>query len=282
MHFPSKNYGAVFALANYEIWMNVSKKTIRILDDLFLYFCRTIFRISAGCPKPSFYWESGSLTFENLILEKKLNFLFHLANLPISSLGRQFFDLQDEDRSLPSILQECQEHLDKIGLNLKEVSKGQFKKKTKQYIMRRNKNQLLENIKDYKKLSYNELSSEPFERKSYFSNLSLSKARMRFRIASSYVQTVRGNFSRKYRNKSMACPGCSNSDPPAPATSSQSQPRDSKDALVDQSQRDTQSHLLECVAYSDLRVSLEQDPMNDEKLADFFYQSSTKKSREWR
>ena len=81
----------------------------------------------------------------------------------------------------------------------------------------------------------------------------------------------------------MACPGCSNSDPPAPAPSSQSQPRDSQDALVDQSQprdsqdglvdqsqRDTQSHLLECVAYSDLRVSLDQDPMNDEKLADFF------------
>ena len=146
---------------------------------------------------------------ENQELEKKLNFIFHLANLPIDSLGRQIFDLQEEDRNLVSILQECQGHLDRIGLNVRELSKGIFKKKVKKYIKNLTKSQLLEEIRSYKKLNYEELSNEPFERKSYFSSLSLPKARMRFRVASSFVQTVHGNFSRKYRNKTLSCPGCS-------------------------------------------------------------------------
>ena len=99
---------------NCESWLEIGKRTIKVLDELFHFFCRTMFRIGVGCPKTSFYWQSGSLKFKNIILEKKLNFIFHLANLPVSSLGRQVFDLQDEDRNLPSLLSECQEHLDTI------------------------------------------------------------------------------------------------------------------------------------------------------------------------
>ena len=98
-------------LHNYETWMNIQKKTIKVLDYLFHYFCRTIFRIGVECPKPSFYWESASLNFKNAILEKNMNFLFHLLNLSTDTLWRQIFYLQDEDRSLP------REHVDKIGLN---------------------------------------------------------------------------------------------------------------------------------------------------------------------
>ena len=116
---------------NNETWLNIGKKTIKVLDDLFHFFCRSIFRVGVGCPKASFYWESAFVKFENQILEKKINFIFHLANLPLSSLGRQFIDLQDEDRNLPSLLRECQEHIDAIGLNIREVSKWQFRQRTK-------------------------------------------------------------------------------------------------------------------------------------------------------
>ena len=186
---------------NCESWLEIGKRTIKVLDELFHFFCRTMFRIGVGCPKTSFYWQSGSLKFENIILEKKLNFIFHLANLPVSSLGRQIFDLQDEDRNLHSLLSECQEHLDAMGMNIREVTKWQFKRKVKHYTRNRNRNQLLEEVRGYKKLNYDELSTEPFERKTYFSQLSLQQARMRFRIASSHVQTVRGNFPRKYREQ---------------------------------------------------------------------------------
>ena len=266
---------------NSETWMFIGRKTIKVLDDLFLFFCRTIFRVGVGCPKTSFYWESAFTKFENLILEKKLNFVFHLANLPITSLGRQIFDIQDEDRTLPSLLLEVQDHLDAIGLNIREVSKWQFKQKTRKYIKSLNRKQLLEEIRKYKKLNYEELSNAPYERKSYFSNLNLPKARMRFRVASSFVQTIRGNFSRKYQKKSLACPGCFNVelDSPVPtqpdmSASNQSQPSTSQvTGTSNQSRRDSQSHvLLVCPAYSDIRSSIELDPMDDEKLAEFFTQ----------
>ena len=76
-------------------------------------------------------------------------------------------------------------------------------------------------------------------------------------------------------NKSLACPGCSNSDLVAAqsdlsqtrdaSSTNQSHPRDSQSHP-----RDNQSHLLVCDMYSDLRSDLDQDPLNDEKLAEFF------------
>ena len=75
-------------LFNAGSWMGISKKTIKILDDLFHFFCRTIFRVSVSCPIPSYYIETGSLMFSNQILQKKLLFIRHLANLPEESLGR--------------------------------------------------------------------------------------------------------------------------------------------------------------------------------------------------
>ena len=266
---------------NAETWLGIGRKTIKILDDIFFFFCRTMFRIGVGCPKASFYWESGFVKFENLILEKKLLFIFHLANLPLESLGRQIFDLQAEDRNLVSILNECQEHLDKLGLDVREVTKGKYKHKVKNYIKNLTKCQLLEEIRTYKKLDYDELSNQPFERKSYFSSLSLPKSRMRFRVASSFVQTVRGNFSRKYRNKSLSCPGCSNAEADPPVTNNsitsatdQSQPRITEDSgsVKPTKSRDSMSHVLVCPAYDDIRSSLELDPMDDEKLADYFTQ----------
>ena len=174
---------------------------------------------------------------------------------------------------------------------MREVSKWQYKKSVRKYIVSLNRKQILEEIRGYKKLSFDDLSLEPFGRKGYFSNMSLNKARMRFRVASCYVETVRGNFSRKYRHRSLACPGCSDKNLPTTSESDQSQPSsvgpnqpqpsgevsnqsEPSAVISNQSQpRDSQSHiLLDCPAYSDLRSSLELDPMNDELLADFFTQ----------
>ena len=68
-------------LFNCESWVSTGKKTIKILDDFFHIFCKTILRVSSGCPIPSFYWQSGSTKISNLILQMKLNFVHHLANL---------------------------------------------------------------------------------------------------------------------------------------------------------------------------------------------------------
>ena len=113
-------------------------------------------------------------------------------------------------------------------------------------------------------MTFDKLSLEPFERKSYLSTLSLENARMRFRVSCGMVNTIRTNFPRKYRDKSLACPGCSTNDSsvtavsePNPGHNSHIQPRDSI------------PHILKCNSYSDLQES-DFNPNDDKMLAEFF------------
>ena len=85
-----------------------------------------------------------------------------------------------------------------------------WKKLVKEYIKKLNKTQLLEDIKKYKKLNHEEMCKEEFERKKYFQELNLEQVRMRMKVSSKVVPTVRSHFKRKYRNKTLSCPSCKN------------------------------------------------------------------------
>ena len=79
------------------------------------------------------------------------------------------------------------------------MSKWQFKKLAKSYVNNLNKNQLLEKIKESKKIDYEQCVKEEYKRKEYFNELKLGDIRRRFRISSSMVEHVRGNYSKKYK-----------------------------------------------------------------------------------
>ena len=115
-------------------------------------WCRTILRCSSGTPKPSLYWQTGSLKVQNLLLQKKLNFYHHFANLPADSLAGEFFIIQSEKEL--EIVKELKEHIEKMGnINPKEVSKWYWKKKTKLYIEDKNRREILQDIQNLKKNS---------------------------------------------------------------------------------------------------------------------------------
>ena len=42
---------------NCESWLCMSRKAIKVLDNIFLIFCWIIFRVSTGFPLPSLYWQ---------------------------------------------------------------------------------------------------------------------------------------------------------------------------------------------------------------------------------
>ena len=194
-------------LYNRETWINIPKKTLKILEDFFNSFFQTILRCSTGTPKPSFYWQTGSIRVENLLLQKKMNFLHHLANLPADSLAGEIFLVQEE-REI-GIVKELKEHLHKMGnVNPKDVSKTVWKKKTKQYIEEKNRKDILQDIRNYKKLNHDELSAEKFERKKYFSEMNLENARFMFRVKS----TSRKNFTHNYGANSILCQSHRNLD----------------------------------------------------------------------
>ena len=88
-------------LYNCESWTCLSKKTIKVLDDFFHFFCRVIFRVPVSCPIANFYFESATMTFSNLILQRKLNFAFHLSNLEEGSLAKSVWEEQVMQKDLP-------------------------------------------------------------------------------------------------------------------------------------------------------------------------------------
>ena len=155
---------------------------------------------------------------------------------------------------------EVKEHLNLMNVSqLSAMNKWQFKRKVKTYIYELNKTQLLESSKKYKKLTFDELRSQTFERKSYFYNLSLDDARMRFRIASKTVPTIPANYPSKYRRsgRPLTCPTCSQSP-----TSSMDREEMVMPLL-------SQSHLLtECSAVAEFRD--ECNPSEDASLVRFF------------
>ena len=136
-----------------------------------------------------------------------------------------------------------------------------MKRKVKIYTRSLARTELVNEIQNYKKFNHSELSSEPLKRKSYLSSLSLENARMRFRVASSFVNSVRTNFSRKYEKTSLACPSCS--------VTRESETTNHSEANSQEPIRDTQAHLLSCPGYSDLQGE-QFDPKNDQMLAEFF------------
>ena len=129
--------------------------------------------------------------------------------------------------------------------NLREISKWQYKRIVRKYIHTKAREELLNDIQRYKKLSHDKLSCEPLERKKYLSTLSLENARMRFRVSSSFVQGVRTHFPRKYRPLSLSCPACS--DPDASATNENAR-NVSVSSPINQS-HDNLTHILRCEAY---------------------------------
>ena len=196
-------------LHNSATWLEISRKTYKVLRDLFNYFFTSIFRISVGCPKPSYYWETSFLTVDNYILKTKLNMIHHLKNLPEGSLGKSFLELQLEDKTLGGIYYECEEHLSKMGNHdLTTLSKTKFKKMVNIYIQNKNRLDLLEDIKSYKKLSYEKMKDEKYERKKYFFTLNLEETRARFRVSNNMVQSFRKNYPGKFKGKSLSCQYC--------------------------------------------------------------------------
>ena len=110
-------------LYNSETWQEISRTTLKTLENLQIRFLRSLFSVGTGCPIPLLYSESGMLLMEFRILEKKLMFLHHLYHLEESSLAKEVVHIQTSN-GLPGIVEECNELLVKLGTsNIKDLNK---------------------------------------------------------------------------------------------------------------------------------------------------------------
>ena len=136
----------------------------------------------------------------------------------------------------------------KFGIiDVNKYSSGQWKKLVEKNIIEKNKTDLLETVKGkYKKISYEELSTEKFELKPYMRQLNISLARDKFRLRSKMTRTVKFNFpsDKKFRADMWRCWHCPSID--------------------------SQAHVRVCPAYQEFRLNKDLD--NDKDLVLYFRQ----------
>ena len=210
------------------------------------------------------------MTFHNQILERKLNFVFHLANLSEDTLANTIWKEQTKDMETPSLWNETREHLQKMGLTLQDIqnmSKWQFKKRTKGYVRNKNFGELFEEAKRYKKMNIEELSQQNFVRKEYFSNQNLETSRILFRLFSKLIPTIKANWPSKYRRQGIpiTCPSCT---PTRLSSSLSSSSTDTRNNEESSPTLHSQTHILsDCLLVSGLRDECNQS--NDKSLAEF-------------
>ena len=239
-------------LYNAESWQEISKNTVQVLEDLQLQFYRCMMAVGSGCPIPSLYLETGGTLIQYRILQKKLLFLHHVATLPDDSLAKEVFQVQEE-LNLPGLVQDCRDFLIKGGITcLTKYSKNQWKALVKSEIAKLNKDDILQKTKGYKKISYEELSKQPFMLQPYMKTLKISDARLRFKLKTFMTPTIQMNFpsDSEFADQLWTCTGCANigsTDQPSGVTG----------------QRDTQTHVLICPGYAELRQGMNLDEDSD-------------------
>ena len=123
----------------------------------------------------------------------------------------------------------------KIYEKLSEVSPWRWKKFFKKKIHEKNRSDLINQMKSYKKLDHYQLSEECYEVKKYIKNMPIDKARMNMSIRAQMCRTVQKNFSndKAYAANLWTCIHC-------PAV-------------------DSMAHLKWCEGYTHLREGLDLD-----------------------
>ena len=243
-------------LYNSECWQDISPQTIQELEDIQRQFYRCLFAVGTGCPIPSLYWETGGLMMRFRILQSKLLFLHHLETLPDDSLAKEVYDVQQR-LSFPGLVQECNDFMVKFGITrINQYSKIQWKTLVKNKISKMNKEAVISQSSSYKKISFEHLTDDKFERQPYISKLNISEARLRFKLKAKMTPTIQMNFpsDSEFAANMWTCTGCTDN---------------SRGDMVVGS-RDTQQHVMLCPGYADIREDTNFD--DDRQLVWYFQQ----------
>ena len=188
-----------FLYGNSSCWIQIPKKALTLLNSIQRDFFRSLFLQPKGCPIPLFLYDTGSLSPENHIILQKLLLLFHLCHLPDSSLAKQIYLLQKEQSLHEGLITECENHLREMNIysGPECFTKRGWAKLIKERIHSKNKDQLLNEMKNYKKIDYEKMKEEGYKEKPYLYNMTVSQARTFFAYRCSMISTIKMNFKNK-------------------------------------------------------------------------------------
>ena len=186
-----------YILNNCDVWDNVPKEAIDILDKIqTAFYCYLFNTPRKGTPHAGLLWESGGTCMKLRILKKQLNFYHHLKNLDGQCLAKSITDIQSRN-NYPGLIKVCEEKLLNLGLShLKpcELSKQSWSRAINNKIKDENRSMILNIIKGYKKLDYFSLKKEEFCMKDYLKTMNIKDARLFFRTRVSLVPGIKFQY----------------------------------------------------------------------------------------
>lgn len=234
-------------LNNADMWTEISAEAVKELDKLQDLFLSVMFCVPHSTPRTLLCWDTATMCMMNRVKVKKLNLMVHVKNLDESALARQVYNEQVR-QDWPGLVQEVREmcgdwRLEDVSKQwTEEPTKRQWKNKIKNAARENNEKILRRNLENYRKLE--EFKDEDFCQKSYLKDMNLYDARVMFRIRAKMIK-CKMNFSSDRRNVASLwqCDSC-------------------------MSNIDTQSHVLFCPAYSQLREG--RSMKSDQDLVNYF------------
>ena len=220
-------------------WFGESKKTVELCDDLQNFFWRVMLKVPESCPKVALRSETGMIGMKWRIWQEKILLLLRIRNHDKSTLCRQVYE-EGRNNGWPGLGQEVASICQALGIP--DANKETLnKKEVKQAILENHYNDMVEEIKEKKKLD--SIKDEDFrEVQPYFKDKSVEKVRMAFKVRTLMVPEIPGNFKNKFRGRGSDGLKCSECE---------------EDVIM------TQSHCLVCPAWEEIREGLDLGKMDD-------------------
>jgi hypothetical protein len=219
-------------------WIGECKEAIGLCDQLQNFFWRIILKVPESCPKVSLRSETKMLGMKWRVWQEKLFLLMRIRNHDEDTLCRQIYE-EGKLRGWPGLGKEVAEickAIDIPDVNNEVVTKAAVK----DAIFNHHYAAMTEEIVNMTKLE--PIKNDDFrETQEYFKNKSIENGRMSFRIRTQMLDEIPGNFKNKFRNDKdkLKCYHC------------------------ESNQIMTQSHCMDCSAWTDIRKDLDLSKIED-------------------
>lgn len=120
-------------LTNSEAWFNISKDDIKQLEQVDEILLRSILEAPSNTGKAFLYLSLAAVPIRFLLIKKRMGFLHYILNEEKTSLIRQVFDAQIEDRHKNDFVSMVEEDLKILQIDMSfgeigQLSKWKFKK----------------------------------------------------------------------------------------------------------------------------------------------------------
>ena len=200
-------------LFNSETWYNLTSKELELLETVDLALIRQLLKAPKGTPKELLYLELGIIPFRDIIIGRRLNFLYTILNENPNSLIYRFFEAQCKYQTRKDWVTMIEKDLKYLELQdislekIKSMSKIQFRNIVKQKIEEKTLEKL-EKIKQShskaKFLEHNKLRMQKYLQPNS-ENIRKEEAQLIFKLRSR-MTNVKKNFKGKFdQQECRAC-----------------------------------------------------------------------------